>query len=98
MRWIRGRNSSTHSLAAGLAAGVSIGFYPNTSLMLYITWKTIETLYHQGVDVGLIPRIPGFGIIVYSLSTAFLFHAAVLEPHNVKPAYWKFLMRITNNK
>ena len=66
--------------------------------MLYITWKTIETLYHQGVDVGLIPRIPGFGILVYSLSTAFLFHASVLEPHNVKPAYWKFLMRITNNK
>ena len=66
--------------------------------MLYITWKTIETLYHQGVDVGLIPRIPGFGILVYSLSTAFLFHASVLEPHNVKPAYWKFLMRITSNK
>jgi len=58
LRWIRGRNSSTHSLAAGLAAGVRIGFYPNTSLFLYITWKTIETLYHQGVDVGLMPRIP----------------------------------------
>ena len=61
-------------------------------------WKTLETLYYEGIEAGLLPNIPGFAAILYSLSTSILFHAAVLEPHNLKPAYWRFLNRITHNK
>jgi len=42
--------------------------------------------------------VAGFSILLYSLSTAVLFHASVLEPHNLKPAYWRFLNRITHQR
>lgn len=98
LRWLRNVNSANHSAIAGLVAGSSIVFYRNTSILLYITWKTLETLYHEGMENGWLPRIPGFTPVLYSLSTSILFQASVLEPHNLKPAYWKFLMRITGNR
>lgn len=73
-------------------------FYPNPTIVLYLAWKTVETLYYCGMESGLLPYVPGFAKILYSFSTAVLFHAAVLEPHNLKPAYWRFLCRITNDK
>ncbi|XP_057373857.1 transmembrane protein 135-like [Daphnia carinata] len=98
LRWIRGSNGKNHAVLAGLFAGISIGFYKNLTLILYLTWKTLEVLYYEGVEAGYLIKVPGFTSILYSLSTSILFHAAVMEPHNLKPAYWKFLMRITGRK
>jgi len=98
MRWIRGVDSANHSILAGLLAGTSVGFYPNSSIVYYLAWKTVETMYYEGVKAGLLPNVPGSAVLIYSLSTAVLFHASVLEPHNLKPSYWKFLMRITDKK
>lgn len=75
LRWIRGRNSKSHSIIAGLLSGLSIGFYRNSSLTLYLTWKTLEVLYYEGIACGHFKKIPGFAIILYSLSTSILFHA-----------------------
>jgi len=98
MRWIRGVNDPNHSILAGLLAGTSAAFYPNSSVVYYLAWKTLETMYYEGVKERLVPYIPGFAVLIYSFSTSILFHAGVLEPHNLKPSYWKFLMRITNKK
>ena len=98
MRWIRGVNDPNHSILAGLLAGTSAAFYPNSSVVYYLAWKTLETMYYEGVKERLLPYIPGFAVLIYSFSTSILFHAGVLEPHNLKPSYWKFLMRITNKK
>lgn len=98
LRWIRGVDNTNHSILAGLLAGTSVGFYPNSSVVYYLAWKTLETMYNEGVKAGLLPFIPGFSVLIYSLSTSILFHAGVLEPHHLKPSYWKFLMRITDKK
>jgi hypothetical protein len=48
-----------------------------------------------GVNQGTLLSIPGSVPVLYAASTALLLHACVLEPHNLKPSYWKFLNRLT---
>ena len=99
LRWkSSGKSNPSHSIAAGLLAGCSIAFYPNTSVLLFIVWKSIEALYQDAADDGILPRISGFHKLLYSLSTAVLFHAAALEPHNLKPGFWKLLLQLTDSK
>lgn len=75
LRWALGANSKSHSIIAGLLAGASVGLYRNTTLILYLAWKTLEVLYYEGIEAGYLMKIPGFASILYSLSTAVLFHA-----------------------
>lgn len=79
MRWTLGVNSKSHSVVAGLLAGASVGFYRNTTLILYLAWKTLEVLYYEGIEAGYLTKIPGFASILYSLSTAVLFHAGIFQ-------------------
>lgn len=44
---------------------------------------------------GKLPLIPCFDSILYALSTALVFHAALVEPQAMRPAYYKFLERLT---
>lgn len=98
LRLISRKSHVSHSIAAGLLAGCSIAFYPNTSVLLFIIWKTIEAVYQDAANNGILPRITGFHKILYSVSTAVLFHAAALEPHNLKPGFWKLLLKLTDSK
>ena len=121
LRWLQDVNKKSHSILAGLLAGISVGFYRNSTFILYLTWKTLEVLYYEGIEAGYLMKVPGFASLLYSLSTSILFHAgkssefsskinwknntnvlfnslAVVEPHNLKPSYWKFLMRITGSR
>ena len=41
------------------------------------------------------PLLPWFDSILYALSTALVFHAAIVEPQAMRPAYYKFLVRLT---
>ncbi len=75
LRWFQGSNRKRNSILAGLLAGASIGFYRNTTLILYLTWKTLEVLYYEGVKAGCLVNVPGFASFLYSLSTSILFHA-----------------------
>ncbi|XP_046440103.1 transmembrane protein 135-like [Daphnia pulex] len=98
LRWLQDSNRKSHSILAGLLAGISVGFYRNSTLILYLAWKTLEVLYYEGMEAGYLMKVPGFASFLYSLSTSILFHAAVMEPHNLKPSYWKFLMKITGSR
>jgi hypothetical protein len=42
-----------------------------------------------------VPIISSFDSILYALSTALVFHAAVIEPQAMRPAYYRFLERLT---
>lgn len=98
LRWIRKKDSGFNGLIAGFVAGWSMLWYKSTTLALYLTSKLAEVLYFKGIEKKIFPHIPSADVVIYILSTALLFHAAMFEPQSLRPAYWKFLLRITGNK
>ncbi|KAL3881118.1 hypothetical protein ACJMK2_027579 [Sinanodonta woodiana] len=98
LRWICNQENKLHGLLSGFLAGWSMLFYKGPTVALYTATKLAEVLYFKGIAAGVLPYIRCADIIIYSISTAMVFHAAVIEPHNLRPAYWSFLLRVTNNK
>uniref|UniRef100_A0A8W8J9Q2 Transmembrane protein 135 N-terminal domain-containing protein n=1 Tax=Magallana gigas TaxID=29159 RepID=A0A8W8J9Q2_MAGGI len=98
LRWLRNKDSEVHGLLAGFLAGWSMLWYKSSTIALYTAYKLAEVLYFKGISKGLLPYIRCADIIIYSISTAFVFHVAVFEPHNLRPAYWNFLLKVTGNK
>ncbi|GFO05686.1 transmembrane protein 135 [Plakobranchus ocellatus] len=60
--------------------------------------RIIKILYFKGIESYGFPYFKSADIFIYAFSTAFIFHAAVMEPHTLRPGYWKFLLRVTGNK
>lgn len=54
-----------------------------------------QIMYIKGSSDGLFPDLPQANIFFHCFSTAILFHAAILEPHNLRPSYWKFLQTVS---
>ncbi|XP_048767436.2 transmembrane protein 135-like isoform X2 [Ostrea edulis] len=98
LRWLRNKDSETYGLLGGFLAGWSMLWYKSSTIALYTAYKLAEVLYFKGITRGFLPYIRCADIIIYSLSTAFVFHVAVLEPHNLRPAYWSFLLKVTGNR
>lgn len=98
MRNILGKDSPWSSIPAGLLASTAFSNYPDNSIALYIMWKMLHITYNIGVEKGILPTVPGFTIFLYCFSTATLFHAATIEPKNMRPSYWKFLHRISGSR
>ncbi|KRT82507.1 hypothetical protein AMK59_4448, partial [Oryctes borbonicus] len=80
LRRSTGKDSSLFALPAGLLAGIAFSQYPDTTIALYVFWKTAQIAYNLGVDKGYVPDVPGFNMFLYCLSTGILFHVALLEP------------------
>ncbi|CAG0879794.1 unnamed protein product [Darwinula stevensoni] len=93
-KWSDGKVASV----TGLASGTALLIYPNISLVIYMTTKVAECMYGLGMEKGFVRSVPGFTVFLYATSTALLLHAAVVEPHNLKDSYWRFLNRITGNR
>ncbi|PIO36047.1 hypothetical protein AB205_0217000, partial [Aquarana catesbeiana] len=55
-------------------------------------------MYFKGIESGRCPYFPHADSVIYAVSTAICFHAAVLEVHNLRPSYWKFLLRLTKGR
>lgn len=98
LRRIDGKDCPYHAVPAGLIAGIAFLQYPDTTVALYVLWKTAQITYNLGIDKGFLPKVPGFVNFLYSFSTATLFHAAILEPTNLRPSYWKFLHSISGGR
>lgn len=98
LRWIRNTDSSAHAIPAGLLAGLAFVKYRDNSVALYAFWKLMEILYARAVSRGLLPKLPGAGVLLYCFSTALLFHAAIWEPQNLRPSYWDFLHGISGGR
>lgn len=52
-------------------------------------------MYIKGSHDGLFPDLPQASVFFYCFSTSILFHAAILEPHNLRHSYWKFLQSVS---
>ncbi|XP_039265289.2 transmembrane protein 135-like [Styela clava] len=99
LRWMTSSdNPKLFGSIAGLISGFSSVFYPSTGIAMYVFTKLLDILCMKAVSANWFPRIPNFDIVVYSFSLGILFHAAVFEPHNIRPSYWSFLKALSGYK
>ncbi|XP_024898703.1 transmembrane protein 135 isoform X2 [Pteropus alecto] len=98
LRWVRNLDDELHAIIAGFLAGVSMMFYKSTTISMYLASKLVETMYFKGIEAGKVPYFPHADSIIYSISTAICFQAAVMEVQTLRPSYWKFLLRLTKGK
>ncbi|XP_035290873.1 transmembrane protein 135-like isoform X2 [Anguilla rostrata] len=98
LRWVRNLDDELHALVAGFLAGISMFFYKSTSISMYLFSKLVETMYFKGIEAGRLPYFPYADTLIYAVSTAICFQAAVMEVQNLRPSYWKFLLRLTKGR
>ncbi|XP_058124453.1 transmembrane protein 135-like [Anopheles ziemanni] len=98
LRHLTDSDSPSFAFPSGLLASIAFAFYSDNTIALYIMWKTLQITYNWGIEKGYLPRVPGFTIMLYATSTALLFHAATIEPENLRPSYWKFLHSISGGR
>lgn len=98
LRRIFGRDDPAFAFPASLLAAISFKKYPDTTVALYVMWKAAQITYNLGIQKGYLPKVPGFTEFLYCLSTGILFHAALVEPTNLRPSYWKFLHSISGGR
>jgi hypothetical protein len=98
MRHIFEKDHPISGLIAGLIAGTAFRHYPDNSIALYIMWKFLHITYNIGTEKKMLPKFPGFTILLYCASTALLFHTATFEPKNMRPSYWKFLYHLSDTR
>ena len=49
-----------------------------------------------GVKYKRLPLFKSFDVLLYTISTGFILWFGLFEPHNIRPAYWRFLLKISN--
>uniref|UniRef100_A0A3P8YR81 Transmembrane protein 135 n=1 Tax=Esox lucius TaxID=8010 RepID=A0A3P8YR81_ESOLU len=98
LRWVRNLDDELHALIAGFLAGTSMFFYKSTTISMYLFSKLVETMYFKGIETGRFPYFPHADTLIYAVSTAICFQAAVMEVQNLRPSYWKFLLRLTKGR
>ncbi|XP_012059332.1 PREDICTED: transmembrane protein 135-like [Atta cephalotes] len=98
LRRIFHKDSHIYAIPAGLIASVTFMAYPNTTIALYIMWKTLQLLWNNAVENEKVPEIKWFASLLYCFSTAVLFHAAILEPQNLRSSYWRFLYTVSGGR
>uniref|UniRef100_UPI00398F6177 transmembrane protein 135 isoform X2 n=1 Tax=Pristiophorus japonicus TaxID=55135 RepID=UPI00398F6177 len=98
LRWVRNLDDELHALIAGFLAGMSMMFYKSTTISMYLASKLVETMYFKGIEAGKCPYVAHADTIIYAISTAICFQAAVMEVQNLRPSYWKFLLRLTKGR
>uniref|UniRef100_A0AAY4A766 Transmembrane protein 135 n=1 Tax=Denticeps clupeoides TaxID=299321 RepID=A0AAY4A766_9TELE len=79
-------------------AGMSMFFYKSTTISMYLFSKLVETMYFKGIEAGRFPYFSEADTVIYAISTAICFQAAVMEVQNLRPSYWKFLLRLTKGR
>uniref|UniRef100_A0A1B0BTF8 Transmembrane protein 135 N-terminal domain-containing protein n=1 Tax=Glossina palpalis gambiensis TaxID=67801 RepID=A0A1B0BTF8_9MUSC len=86
------------AIPAGLLSSISFIFYPDITVALYVMWKMLQTIYNVGIEKKYVPYMPGFTMILYTLCTATLFHAGIVEPRTLRESYFKFLQAISGER
>ncbi|KAJ8668706.1 hypothetical protein QAD02_010369 [Eretmocerus hayati] len=98
LRRMRDQDSSEHAIVASFVASTSFVMYPDNTIALYIMWKALQISWNHGVETKKVPEIKWFVIFLYCFSTAVLFHAAIVEPQNLRISYWKFLYNLSGGR
>uniref|UniRef100_A0A1B6CPS4 Transmembrane protein 135 N-terminal domain-containing protein n=1 Tax=Clastoptera arizonana TaxID=38151 RepID=A0A1B6CPS4_9HEMI len=98
LRRVSCTDSQFHAIPAGAVAGLSFFFYRDNTVALYFMWKALQIIYGLGAEKEMLPQFPHANIFFHAFATAVLFHAALLEPHNLRPSYWRFLTSVSGTK
>ncbi|KAH9497817.1 hypothetical protein DERF_013773 [Dermatophagoides farinae] len=87
-------------LSSILASTASFSLFstPNTSMSLYLVWKSVEALFNVAVMKGYIPCDRLWITIIYAIACSQIFYASILEPSQMKPSYKRFLDSICQNR
>jgi hypothetical protein len=73
-------------------------FWKSTEVALYLSARAAESLFNALVARGYLKSYYYGDSFLFALSTAFMFYAFVWEPHNMRPSYYSFLMRVSNGR
>ena len=96
-------------MLAGGVSGLSLIFFENTSIAMYVLWKLIEVshlnaclivkaIYNEQVAAGRIPSFKHGDAVLYAASTAFCLYTGVVELQAIRTSYWSFLRGLTQFK
>ncbi|XP_026669348.1 transmembrane protein 135-like isoform X2 [Ceratina calcarata] len=55
-------------------------------------------LWYDLAEKGIVPEVKWFAIFLYCFNTAVVFHAAIVEPQNLRSSYWKFLHNVSGGR
>lgn len=91
LRWFSGGQRDWHGLVAGTAGGLACAVCPSSYVSLYLLWKLIELVYLKSAEQQLVPKFEGAAVWLYAVCTSIMLYVAILEPHNLRPQYRKFL-------
>ncbi|XP_020278533.1 transmembrane protein 135-like isoform X2 [Pseudomyrmex gracilis] len=92
------KDSHTYAIPAGLIASTAFMAFPNNTITLYFMWKALQLLWNDAVEKKKLPEVKWFVIFLYCLSTSILFHAAIMEPQNLRSSYWRFLYNMSGGR
>lgn len=98
LRRICQQDSPYFAIPAGLIGSMAFMAYPNNTIALYFMWKALQLFWNDNVEKGLVPEVKWFVIFLYCFSTAVLFHAAIVEPTNLRSSYFKFLYNLSGGR
>ena len=87
-----------HGLVAGAAAGPSMLFYPNSTITLYLFWKTLESLYWIQEKKGNFKHPVTTANILYALAVSQIAYCVLLQPKHIRPSYMRFIDQITAHR
>lgn len=98
LRRVFEKDSHSYGVPAGLIASIAFMAYPDNTIALYFMWKALQLFWNHLVEKKTVPEVKWFVIFLYCVSTALLFHVAIMEPQNLRPSYWKFLYNISGGR
>ncbi|XP_055847683.1 transmembrane protein 135-like isoform X2 [Episyrphus balteatus] len=98
LRNIMGKDDARYAIPAGLFGSIAFTQYPDITVALYVMWKSLQIVYNFGESKKKLPKVRGFLIFLYCFCTATLFHAAIIEPLNLRPSYYKFLHSLSGGR
>jgi hypothetical protein len=93
LRITRDREDSLNHLIAGFCGGLAFKFSENTDFSLWFAAKSLESLWSLYVAQGRITPLPHGEVLLFSSCIGLLFYAVFFEPHNVRPSYFKYLIK-----
>lgn len=98
LRRFYGREENWHGLVAGGFSGLSMLFFPKSTLSTYVIWKCLEQYFFLAVQNNQIKHPDQIICLLYALSVNVLLYTFALEPRFIRPSYMKFIDKISDHK
>ncbi|XP_017880162.1 transmembrane protein 135-like isoform X3 [Ceratina calcarata] len=92
------KDSPYFAFPAALIGGLTFTTYKSNTISLYFMWKALQLLWYDLAEKGIVPEVKWFAIFLYCFNTAVVFHAAIVEPQNLRSSYWKFLHNVSGGR